>query len=664
MWIIDSCYRNGHVELWERGENGRTILHHIPWTPDFYFHLPDPDAHWHMIDALSNQYGLRECQFETVYGSCHGYRIRAGRQVADAILEQTCHKAGLYNVDTRSDHRYMAEHTLFPCGEQEESRFSPDFSLPDRVMEIEVRENPYAVMKCGTVHVNTGEPGRTLIISGDEKTVIADLSEIITSCDPDIILFPGADTWVPRIVSKAKHYGLDPPFSRSGMFRKIDARSYWSYGRTEYREGSLIPDGRLLIDTITSFNYREGGLYGVILASRLTGLCPNLAARFTAGTLISNYEVYEALLRGIAVPYRKAGAENIRNVNALRTCDRGGMMFQPLPGLYEDVFQIDFTSLYPAVIVLNNLSPETVACPEKPGFLPMVLAPLLDLRYRTKKLKKTGPHYRGADSILKWMLVTCFGYTGYKNAKFGQIDVHEQITSCSRDILIRSKDIAEESGITVLHGIVDCLWLQGPGREHLKTRIEADTCLLTELESYDWLVFLSMPDGFGAYNRYYGRLNDGSVKIRGIASRRGDTPDYIRQVQTGMLGLLGTASSRREINEISGAVRELYREASDGLRTASPPEMAIHRRISRLDYTRNCPEASAVRACRTAGIPVSPGMEIGYVVRDAGKWAVDLSWEADEFDVPYYQGLLDRAWREIEFSLQEAAGEQTRVPGS
>lgn len=661
MWIIDSYYRDGHVELWERGKRGRTSLHRIPWTPDFLFWLPDADSHWQMIDALSEQYNVHECQFETVYGTSNGYRAGAGRQVADAILEQTCHEARLYNVDTRPDHRYMAGHTLFPCGEQEESRFSPDFSLPDRVMEIDVLENPYGTPECRQVRVTNGDPDRKHILSGDEKTVIADLSGMVSCCDPDVILFPGADIWVPRIVAKARHYGLDPPFSRDGMFRSIEATSYLSYGKTEYREGSLIPDGRLLIDTRSSFNYREGGLYGVILASRLTGLCPNLAARFTAGTLISGYEVYEALLRGIAVPYRKTDAEGNRDVNDLRACDRGGMMFQPVPGLYEDVFQIDFTSLYPAVIVLYNLSPETVTNPEKPGFLPAVLAPLLELRYRTKQLKKTDPKYRGADSLLKWMLVTCFGYTGYKNAKFGRIEVHERITSCSRDILIRSKDIAEAEGATVLHGIVDCLWLQGPGREHLKARIEEETRLLTELESYDWLVFLPMPDGFGAYNRYYGRLRDGSVKVRGIAGRRGDTPEYIRRVQAGMLDLLGTASSRHEINEIGGAVRELYMDAWDGLRTASPQEMVIHRKVSRIDYSRSCPEASAVRASRAAGIQVSPGMEIGYVVRDAGKWTVDLSWVADGFDVQYYQKLLDRAWREIEFSLLEAARGDARL---
>jgi len=659
MWIIDSCYRNGNVELWERGERGGTTLHRIPWTPDFYFHLPDADSHWQMIEALSDQYSLYKCQFETIYGSCHGYRVAAGRQVADAILEHTCHEAMLYNVDTRPDHRYMAEHDLFPCGEREESRFSLEFILPDRVMEIEVLENQYAVTECRQVHIINRDSDKIEILSGNEKTVIADLVGIINSYDPDVILFPGADTWVPQIVAKSRHYGFDPPFSRSGMFRRIEAKSYLSYGRTEYREGSLVPDGRLLIDTRRSFNYREGGLYGVLLASRLTGLCPNMAARFTAGTLISGYEVYEALRRGIAVPYRKTDAEGLRDVNALRTCDRGGMMFQPVPGLYEDIFQIDFTSLYPAVIVRYNLSPETFDNPEKQGFLPTILAPLLDLRYRTKQLKKTATHYHGADSILKWMLVTCFGYTGYKNAKFGKIEVHERITSCSRDILIRSKDIAEQEGVAVLHGIVDCLWLKGPGREHLNARIDEETRLHTKLDSYDWLVFLPMPDGFGAYNRYYGRLNDGSVKIRGIASRRGDTPDYIRKIQMRMLDLIGTASSHREIIGVSDALREMYNNAVDGLRTANPHEMAIHRQVSKLDYSRNCPEASAVRACRAAGIPVSPGMEIGYVIRNAGKCTVDLSWEADGFDVLYYKTLLDRAWSEIEFTLQEAVRKET-----
>ena len=66
----------------------------------------------------------------------------------------------------------------------------------------------------------------------------------------------------------------------------------------------LIPEGRVLIDTTKSFVYTEGGLKGVLMASRLSGLSTNLTSRFTPGTLISSYEVYEALRRGVAVPFR------------------------------------------------------------------------------------------------------------------------------------------------------------------------------------------------------------------------------------------------------------------------------------------------------------------------------------------------------------------------
>ncbi|MGD0953006.1 MAG: hypothetical protein ABR985_11545 [Methanotrichaceae archaeon] len=85
------------------------------------------------------------------------------------------------------------------------------------------------------------------------------------------------------------------------------------------------------------------------------------------------------------------------------------------------------------------------------------------LRIETKRLKKTNEDYTGIDSVLKWMLVTCFGYTGYRNAKFGQIQVHERITETSRELLMQIKEIvgAENMGYEVLHGIVDCLWVIG-----------------------------------------------------------------------------------------------------------------------------------------------------------------------------------------------------------
>jgi len=85
----------------------------------------------------------------------------------------------------------------------------------------------------------------------------------------------------------------------------------------------ILLELRILIDTENSFIYRESGVGGIILAFRLTGLSPNLTSRFTPGILISNYEVYEALRRCIAVPFRKFDAERQRTIVHLKAANSG-----------------------------------------------------------------------------------------------------------------------------------------------------------------------------------------------------------------------------------------------------------------------------------------------------------------------------------------------------
>ncbi len=338
-----------------------------------------------------------------------GYSVYAGRDVAEVIEHQAQFDVQLFNVDVRRDQRFMAENGIFPCGAENDSRCSPEFSHELNIIEVKVHDNPALTSMCSDVEVMCGHTER---LTGKAGDVLADLFLLVRSLNPDVILMPHADTWMPRIQKEAQKHGLDMPFSRNGKYRQMDARSYWSYGRMEHKESALIPDGRILIDTEQSFVYQEGGLEGVLMAARLSGLPPNLASRFTPGTLISSYEVYEAVKRGIAVPFRKSDPETIRRISRLQAADRGGMMFQPAAGIYENVEEIDFTSMYPSIIVRANLSPETIEHPHRAGFLPAALKPLLDLRITTKRLKKTDPRFAGIDSILKWMLVTCFGYTG------------------------------------------------------------------------------------------------------------------------------------------------------------------------------------------------------------------------------------------------------------
>ena len=103
---------------------------------------------------------------------------------------------------------------------------------------------------------------------------------------------------------------------------------------------------------------------------------------------------------------------------------------------------------------------------------------MLNLRIETKRLKKTHKDYAGIDSVLKRMLVTCFGYTGYRNAKFCQIQVHERITETSRELLMQIKEMAPLRiwATRSYNGIVDCLWVIG---EPILTATQVDTQIAT-----------------------------------------------------------------------------------------------------------------------------------------------------------------------------------------
>jgi len=146
------------------------------------------------------------------------------------------------------------------------------------------------------------------------------------------------------------------------------------------------------------------------------------------------------------------------------------------------------------------------------------------------------------------------------------------------------------------------------------------------------------------------------MKVRGIAARRHDTPEYICRMQGDMLAVMGTAATIAELGGLWDQVKEIYHNAVQQLPSAPVQEMAISRRISRLTYAHRCIEGAAVNAYREYGVPVAPGMKIQYVVQDARTYRVVPDWNAERFDIPYYRELLERAWAEIAYAFKAGKG--------
>jgi hypothetical protein len=55
-------------------------------------------------------------------------------------------------------------------------------------------------------------------------------------------------------------YGQGTTISRTGFFKQMASKSYWIYGKVNQKDGALIPEGRILIDTARSFVYAESSM--------------------------------------------------------------------------------------------------------------------------------------------------------------------------------------------------------------------------------------------------------------------------------------------------------------------------------------------------------------------------------------------------------------------
>ena len=263
-----------------------------------------------------------------------------------------------------------------------------------------------------------------------------------------------------------------------------------------------------------------------------------------------------------------------------------------------------------------------------------VLRPMIDRRAVFKQMAREGGRKKDVFSqrakALKWVLVTCFGYTGYKNARFGRIECHESITAYGRDILLRTSSIAESFGLEVIHGIVDSLWLKGnanPDRfcEHVTKEIGIKLMLEGR---YRWLVFLpGVTTGVGALNRYYGLFDTGELKVRGIALRRGDTPIIVEDLQRDMLSHLSKAGDARSFLEMVPSTLDIVDRYVDDLRGGDVPleKLVLKKNVSKRleEYTQFNDSFAALKQLHNEGFEVQPGESIEFVICDSGSKSPD-----------------------------------------
>ncbi len=409
-----------------------------------------------------------------------------------------------------------------------------------------------------------------------------------------------------------------------------------------------LTDARLVIEILDRLQLVELA----VERSRLTGLPPDRVASSVAA--FDFLYLSELRKRGVVAPSVASGEAPSQSMS-------GGHVFEPQPGLYENVLTFDVKSLYPSLIRTFQIDPlGYVAQPEpgadlieapngahfrrEPGILPRLLD---DLFPRRDAAKKAGDDV--ASFAIKILMNSFFGVLGTPVCRFFNPQIANAITSFGRELLLWSRDRMEESGHRVLYGDTDSLFvesgLEDPVAAHkmgeelvaklnqtladyLQERWQTSSRLEVEYERLYLKLFLPpVRHGTGgARKRYAGLVDEGGrqkVVFTGLEAVRRDWTELARRTQRDLYERLF----------LDQPVEEYLRRVVEDLREGGLDELLVYRKALRKDtaaYTSTTPPHVAA-ARKMSG---KPGRLISYVITADGPEPV--TERQSPFDYQHY----------------------------
>ncbi|WP_336325186.1 type B DNA-directed DNA polymerase [Halovenus sp. HT40] len=562
----------------------------------------------------------------------------------------------LFNVDFSREFRYCLEQECDPSPERDLRTLELGYPQPGEP------DAPVAHLQIGDTAYET--------MPSEIITMLRDRLEV---ADPDVLVL-STGALVPALFETAEQFELSFQLGRRPGYEQLASQStYESYGQVGHSPARYNVPGRVIIDQSNTFFYDETNLDGCLdLVERSRKPLQELSWA-SIGNVLTAIQIREALSRNVLVPWKSWRHELPKRMRQLHDADRGGFTFSPAVGVHRHVHELDFSSLYPNIICTRNISPETIRCDchdradvpglgysicDEPGYLPDVLQPIIDDRDALKnEIAETDDSddlavLQGQSDALKWILVSCFGYQGFSNAKFGRIECHEAINTYAREILLDAKTHLEEAGWRVVHGIVDSLWVtpREDTQQRPLTEVAAAVTEHTEIRleyegEYEWIAFVPRRNSdAGALTKYFGKRTDGEYKYRGIECRQRSTPTFVADCQRALIDVFDeTGDPEAVCAELSTWIGRL--EAG----TVDPAALEITNRASKqvAEYTQSTQTTAALQRHTDRGRESFAGRDISYVVVDdskTGRERVRLpSEDCSPHDEEFYRNQLINA---------------------
>lgn len=713
-WIFDAYPLDDKLIIWIK--NGGVTRIEKNWTPSIYVGSDSKKKlarlEWNQAIVPYTDKIQWVDRFERVSDTTKSKVLKLTLKKSSIILHlakkiQLLDRFGvfrLYNVDVPPEQIYFYENDIFPLGRFENKD-------DDWIAHCDIKETDYKIPKFTKINlkvmpdkkqnlpafsdkIKSIQLNDDTIQSNSEEEMILESVRLVQKKDPDFIFTEKGDSWdFPYLINRAAKNDISEKLilgreNAPILASKRAGNSYYSYGQIHYKPTAVKLQGRIHIDKSNCFMWEhEHSIEGIYEIARTCRLPLQTAARASIGKCMSSVQFYNATKRELLIPWKPVVSEIFKTRMDLLVGDRGGLILEPRIGVYENVAGIDFASLFGNIMLKKNISAETICCSccpdsqnkvpdlnyhicKRQGIVPQSLKLLLDKREKYTNLINTIEDqrklqtYKTRKAALKWILVTSFGYLGFNNAKFGRIDAHMAVCAFARDLLLQSMKIAEDDGFLVLHGIVDSLWIWKKGAtkddyENIKQKIETCTGFDMSLDLFNWIVFLSSKENqmVPVPNRYFGALDNGDLKIRGIEARRHDTPKFFKECQLEILKLFSRCKTVLEIKKAVSEARSIQKMYETRLSRYEVPlhELVFTNRVTRGtgQHKSKTIQADAVNQLRWEGSTIVPGQKIRYIINDCSRKIskrvvpVEIAKPDSRYDVKRYAELLNECCNSI-----------------
>lgn len=339
----------------------------------------------------------------------------------------------------------------------------------------------------------------------------------------------------------------------------------------------------------------------------------------------------------------------------------GGFVMDPIKGFYSDpIAVLDFTSLYPSIIISKNLCYTTLLTKDqyeniggiktptnnyfckhetKEGLLPKILRNLLKARKEAKALLKQvdDPRIRKSLDARQYALKICanslYGFTGSPAGQLPCIEISQSTTSFGREMIAFTKQTIESNfnksvGYThnaqVIYGDTDSVMINF-GEKDLNKIFEMSKVVSQFVsDKFEKPVSLEFEKVYSPYllinkKRYAGLIytnpsKPDKIDTKGIETVRRDNCELVKTVIENSLNkILFEKDLEAAKNFVKETVRKLYIDQID------LSQLVISKTFTKNEYASKQAHTELAEKLKKRGVTVGIGDRIPYVIIKSGK---------------------------------------------